>query len=62
VANDEFCAFTCKLVGNRDALLWITDVVAEDQLDLLAKNAVGFIDIDYGLFATILELGAKGRR
>jgi hypothetical protein len=45
VADHELDAVSNELVGNRNALLRIGDVVAEHDLDLLAIDAASSIDV-----------------
>ncbi len=58
MADDEFDAVAGKLVGDRDALLGIGDVVAELDSDLLTENAAGGIDVGGRLFDAVLHLRA----
>jgi hypothetical protein len=60
VADHELDAVSDELVRNRDALLRIGDVVADDDLDLLAIDAAGGVDVGRGLLGALLELRAKG--
>ena len=59
VADDELDAVSDELVGDRDALLRIGDVVADDELDLLAIDAAGRVDVGDGLLGALLELCAE---
>ena len=45
VTNHELDAVADELVGDRDALLRIGDVVADLELDLLAIDAAGCVDV-----------------
>ena len=58
MADDEFDAVAGELVGDRDALLGIGNVVAEFGGDLLAENAAGGIDVGGGLLDAVLHLRA----
>ena len=58
VADDEFHAVTGKVVGDRNALFWIGDVVAELDGHLVAKDAPGGIDVGGSLFDAVLHLRA----
>jgi hypothetical protein len=49
-----------ELVRHRDALLRVGDVVADDDLDLLAVDAAGGVDVGRGLLRPVLQLGAEG--
>jgi hypothetical protein len=59
VADHEFHAIGNELVGNRNALLGIGDVVADRHLDLLAIDAAGGVDVSYRLLGTPLNLSAE---
>ncbi len=61
MADDEVDALAEELVGDGDALARIGGVVADEQLDLLAVDAAGGIDVGDGLLDAVLELGAEGR-
>ena len=60
MADDELDAVGDELVGDRDALLRIGDVVADDELDLLAVDAASGVDVGGGLLGALLELRAEG--
>ena len=60
VADDELDAVAGELVGDRDALLGIGDVVADCERDLLAEDAAGGVDVGDGLLGAVLELRAEG--
>ena len=60
VSDDELDAIGDELVGDRDALLRIGDVVAEHELDLLAIDAAGRVDVGCRLLCALLELCAEG--
>ena len=57
---DEFDAVADELVGDRDALLGIGHVVADDERDLLAEDAAGGVDVLDRLLGAVLELRAEG--
>jgi hypothetical protein len=59
VADHELDAVRDELVGDRDALLRIGHVVADDDLDLLAVDAAGRVDVGRGLLGALLELRAE---
>ncbi len=59
VADDELDAVADELVGDRDALLGIGDVVARLDLDLLAENAAGGVDVGGGLIDPLGQLRAE---
>ena len=61
MAHHEFHAVGGELVGDRDALLGIGDVVAIGHHDFLAENAAGIVDVGDRLFGAVLELRAEGR-
>ena len=61
VADDPLHAVGDELVRDRDALLRIRDVVADDDLDLLAVDAAGGVDVLGRLLGAVLELGAERR-
>src|SRR5205807_10450744 len=49
-----------KIVGDRDALLGVGDVVAVGDRNLLAEDAAGLVHVGDRLLGAILELGAEG--
>ncbi len=57
--DDELDAVGGELVGDRDALLGIGDVVAEGQGDLLPVDAALRVNVLDRLFGAVLELGAE---
>ena len=59
MADDEVDAVAEEIVGDRNALARIGGVVADDQLDLLAVDAAGGIDVGDGLLDAVLELCAE---
>ena len=59
MADDEFDAVADELVGDRDALLGIGDVVALLDLDLLAENAAGLVEVLGGLRDAVGQLRAE---
>ena len=59
MADDELDAVGDELVGDRDALLRIGDVVADDDADLLAVHAAGRVDVGGSLLGALLELRAE---
>ncbi len=61
VADDEMHAFAEEIVGDRDALARIGDVVTDEQLDLLAVDAARGVDVGNGLLDAVLQLGAERR-
>ena len=61
MADDELDAVADELVGDRDALLRIRDVVALLKDELLAENAARLVDVVDGLLRAVDELRAKGR-
>src|SRR5262249_38708154 len=48
-----------KIVGHRNALLGIADVVAEGGGQLLAEDPAGVVDVGNGLFGALLQLRAE---
>ena len=60
VAVNELDAIADELVGNRNALLRVGNVVTELELDLLAVHAAGGIDVLRRQFRALLKLRAKG--
>ncbi len=60
MSDDELDAVSDELVGDRDALLRVGNVVADDELDLLAIDAAGGVDVGCGLLGALLELCAEG--
>ena len=60
MADHELDAVGDELVGDRDALLRIGDVVADRRYDLLAVDAAGRVDVGGGLLGALLELRAEG--
>ena len=61
MADHEVDAVAEEVVGDGDALARIGGVVADGQLDLLAVDAAGGIDVGDGLLGAVLELRAEGR-
>ncbi len=59
MADDEFDAVADELVGDRNALLGIGDVVALLDLDLLAENAAGLVDVLGRLADALCQLRAE---
>ena len=59
VADDEFDAVADELVGDRNALLGIGNVVALLDLDLLAENAAGLVEVVGGLRDALRQLRAE---
>ncbi len=59
VTDNEFHAVSNEFVGNRNTLLGVGYVVAQHDLDLLAIDAAGGIDVFRSLFGTLLDLSAK---
>ena len=53
VADDEMDAVADELVGDGDALLGIGDVVALLEVDLLAENAAGLVEVLDGLLDAV---------
>ena len=62
VADDELDAVADELVGDRDALLGIGDVVADLERDLLAEDAAGGVDVVDGLLGAVLAAARRRRR
>ena len=60
MADHELDAVADELVGDRDALLRIGDVVAVLDGDLLAEDAAGGVDVVDRLLGAVLELRAEG--
>ena len=60
MADHELDAVAGEIVGDRDALLGIGDVVAVVDRDLLAENAAGLVDVGGGLIDAVLHLRAGG--
>ena len=60
MADNELDAVSDELVGDRNALLRIGDVVADRQHDLLAVDAAGRVDVGRSLLGALLELRAEG--
>jgi hypothetical protein len=60
VTDHELHALGRKLVGDRDTLFGIADVVADSGGDLLALNAAGCVDVFDGLFESVFQLRAEG--
>ena len=60
MTDHELDAVSDELVGDRDALLRIGDVVADDEHDLLAVDAAGRVDVGGGLLGALLQLCAEG--
>ena len=61
MADDELHPVGGKIIGDRDALFRIGDIVAELDGQLLAQYAAGSVDIGGCLFDAVLHLRA-GRR
>jgi hypothetical protein len=61
VADDPLHAFARELVGDRDALLRIGDVVAGRELQLLPQDTAGGVEILDGLLGPVLQLRAERR-
>ena len=61
MADDEVDAFAEEVVGDGDALARIGRVVADEQLDLLAVDAAGRVDVGDRLLDAVLELRAERR-
>src|SRR5215208_3668777 len=57
--NDEFYAFAGEIVGDRNTLFGIGDVIAVRHHDFLSEDATCFIDIGNGLLGAVLELRAE---
>ncbi len=60
MTDHEFDAVAGKLVGDRNALLRIGDVVAVFDGDFLAEDAAGGIDVGGRLVDAVLHLRAGG--
>ena len=60
VADHVFHAVADELVGDRDALLGIGNVVAGLERDLVAEDAALRVEVIDGLLGALLELGAEG--
>ena len=60
MADDILDAVGDELVGDRDALLRIRDVVTDFELDLLAVDAARRVDIGGSLLGALLQLRAEG--
>ncbi|MCY1295415.1 hypothetical protein D9M70_447560 [compost metagenome] len=60
VTNDELHTVSDELVGDRDALLRVRNVVAEHKLDLFPVDTASGVDVGSGLFGTFLELRTEG--
>ncbi len=60
MADNELNTVSDELVGDRNALLGVRNVVAEFELDLFAVDAAGCVDVGSGLFST--PSGAERRR
>ncbi len=59
MADNELDAIGDELVGDRNALLRVGDVVADRQHDLLAVDAASRVDVSGRHFGALLELSAK---
>ena len=59
VADDELDAVADELVGDRDALLGIGNVVALLDLDLLAEDAAGLVEVVGRLSDALGQLRAE---
>ena len=61
MADDELDAFADELVGDRDALLRIGDVVADRRAAIFWPiDAAGGVDVLDGLLGAVLQLRAEG--
>ena len=60
MADDELDAVADELVGDRNALLGIGDVVALLERDLLAEDAAGLVDVVDRLLRAVDKLRAEG--
>ena len=61
MTDHESHAIADELVGHRTALLGVAGVVADFQVDLLAKDAACGVDVEHRLLGAILQLRAKSR-
>ena len=59
MADHEMHAVADELVGDRDALLGIGDVVAEFDHDLLAEDAARLVEVLGGLLDALRQLRAE---
>ena len=59
MADDELDAVADELVGDRNALFGIRNVVPRLDLELLAENAAALVDILDGLLDSLGQLGAE---
>ena len=59
VADDEFDAVADEFVGDRDALLGIGNVVALLDVDLLAEDAAGLVEVVRRLADAVGQLRAE---
>ena len=59
MADDILDAVSNELVGDRNALLGVRDVVAENDLDRLAVDTASGVDVGSSLLGTLLELCAE---
>ena len=62
MADHELDAVADELVGDRDALLGIGNVVALLDLDLLAENAAGLVEVLGGLADAVASIARRTRR
>src|SRR5712691_5224323 len=58
MTDDELDAVGSKIVGHRNTLLRVGDVITELDAQLLAENAAGRIDVGGSLFDAIFHLCA----
>ena len=61
MADDELDPIADELIGDRNSLLRIGNVVALLKGDLLAKDAAGLVDVLDRLLGAVHELCAKSR-
>jgi len=59
VTDNELHAISDELVGDGNALLRVGNVVAQHDLDLLAVDAAGSIDVGGSLLDALLDLRAE---
>jgi hypothetical protein len=59
VPGDESHAIAGELVGHGHGLLRVTGVVADVELELLAKDAAGGVDVGHGHLGAALHLLTK---
>ena len=60
MADNELDAISDELVGDRNALLRVGDVVADRKNNLLAVDSACRVDVGRGLLGALLELCAEG--